>query len=494
MRHSDFLLRLSTLLFFVLLVVPPSLQWGLAGHSVVAKLAQEQLMPSALEKVNLMLNEIDTWKHEWKVPFYDYYDKFLNRPVLALQDFCVAPDQFVHYNSSMYEDYQVEHFVNANDRDGAALNFAVDCPPPSIWNATDQLLWYEGSPALRVPQSCSCRAASTLFTDLSRLGHEWKWSQWSADFRRNVSTQLLFLVHYVGDIHQPFHASYAYDSGGNGARVRWDDTCSNMHKLWDSDILEKAGASAQYWASFASLLLANSRAFYDENLKPHADAAAAAELPYEWCQDSFAIVKNWAYNVTLNASYTGPAASCDHALTPSEEYVKRSIDTARTQLTFAGARLALLLNMALSDQDSSSPRDTPAPLLAALAAGVLVAVCVGAVLGRRLVRTRKRRAYGSLKEASQGMSSHDSIASIPTHTHAHPTSTPPPLGASIETENKLPLSDEPQPTHIRAPGAGTVSNSSAIWKLSVASVSTMSASWATDMGANLLGGGPPASS
>ena len=48
---------------------------------------------------------------------------------------------------------------------------------------------------------------------------------------------LRFLVHLVGDAHQPLHAGYRPDRGGNNYQVRFNGKGSNLHAIWDSQIL-----------------------------------------------------------------------------------------------------------------------------------------------------------------------------------------------------------------------------------------------------------------
>ncbi|MGZ5279314.1 MAG: S1/P1 nuclease, partial [Pseudobdellovibrionaceae bacterium] len=51
---------------------------------------------------------------------------------------------------------------------------------------------------------------------------------------------LKFLVHFVGDIHQPFHSGRPEDRGGNQAPKKWHSKNSNLHAIWDVLILEEA--------------------------------------------------------------------------------------------------------------------------------------------------------------------------------------------------------------------------------------------------------------
>lgn len=65
------------------------------------------------------------------------------------------------------------------------------------------------------------------------------------------ATALKYIVHFVGDIHQPMHVSRAEDKGGNTIQVRYDGDGTNLHSLWDTKLLEHAGLNpAQLAATF----------------------------------------------------------------------------------------------------------------------------------------------------------------------------------------------------------------------------------------------------
>eukprot|EP00124_Ichthyophonus_hoferi_P003559 Ihof_evm4s314 gene=Ihof_evmTU4s314 len=50
---------------------------------------------------------------------------------------------------------------------------------------------------------------------------------------------LTFIVHYVGDMHQPLHEGRAKDLGGNRIRVHFEGRRTELHAIWDSLIIEK---------------------------------------------------------------------------------------------------------------------------------------------------------------------------------------------------------------------------------------------------------------
>ena len=49
---------------------------------------------------------------------------------------------------------------------------------------------------------------------------------------------LKMLVHFMGDLHQPFHVGRAADKGGNDIQVRWFNDGSNLHRVWDSEMID----------------------------------------------------------------------------------------------------------------------------------------------------------------------------------------------------------------------------------------------------------------
>ncbi|MDC6364282.1 MULTISPECIES: S1/P1 nuclease [Flavobacteriaceae] len=52
---------------------------------------------------------------------------------------------------------------------------------------------------------------------------------------------LKMLVHFIGDLHQPMHASRAEDKGGNDIQVQWFGQGSNLHRVWDKNLIVSYG-------------------------------------------------------------------------------------------------------------------------------------------------------------------------------------------------------------------------------------------------------------
>jgi len=59
---------------------------------------------------------------------------------------------------------------------------------------------------------------------------------------------LRLLIHIVGDIHQPLHVSPLGTTGGNDIKVQWFNTPSNLHRVWDTDLIDQQQLSYTEWA------------------------------------------------------------------------------------------------------------------------------------------------------------------------------------------------------------------------------------------------------
>ncbi|GGG57469.1 endonuclease [Croceivirga lutea] len=54
---------------------------------------------------------------------------------------------------------------------------------------------------------------------------------------------LKMLVHFIGDLHQPLHVGRGEDKGGNDIQVQWFNDGSNIHRVWDTQMIESYGMS-----------------------------------------------------------------------------------------------------------------------------------------------------------------------------------------------------------------------------------------------------------
>ncbi|NYZ62409.1 S1/P1 nuclease [Luteimonas deserti] len=133
---------------------------------------------------------------------------------------------------------------------------------------------------------------------------------------------LKFVVHFVGDAHQPMHAGYAHDRGGNTRQINFRGRGTNLHSFWDSGMLNSLGLSGDAW--LARLRARAPSVDRGPVLPPRAEA---------WVETSCRIA-------TRSGVYPTRARI-------DEAYVQRHLPLAEQQLRDAGARLAAILNATL---------------------------------------------------------------------------------------------------------------------------------------------------
>lgn len=61
--------------------------------------------------------------------------------------------------------------------------------------------------------------------------------------RSDLQFHLKLLVHLIGDLHQPFHIGREEDRGGNDIKISWFSSKSNLHRLWDSNLIDSYSMS-----------------------------------------------------------------------------------------------------------------------------------------------------------------------------------------------------------------------------------------------------------
>jgi hypothetical protein len=141
---------------------------------------------------------------------------------------------------------------------------------------------------------------------------------------------LKFVLHLVGDMHQPLHASDDNDRGGNDKRAAANGLrAGTLHHYWDTEFVEQLGPDSKRIA--ASLI---------GRISPRDARIWARGTPSDWALETFRLAKDDAYGrlPTPNArgSYRLP-----------ETYVTMATRDAAMQLSKAGVRLASVLNKAL---------------------------------------------------------------------------------------------------------------------------------------------------
>lgn len=132
---------------------------------------------------------------------------------------------------------------------------------------------------------------------------------------------LKFIVHFVGDMHQPMHVSRAEDKGGNTIQLSIVGQDTNLHALWDSNLLEHKGLS------------------YDK-LATKFDHATPEQIA-KWQSDPIIV---WAWESYQISSILYAEVNAMQSKNLGQDYYDAHMPTVQLRIEKAGIRLAGLLN------------------------------------------------------------------------------------------------------------------------------------------------------
>ncbi len=130
---------------------------------------------------------------------------------------------------------------------------------------------------------------------------------------------LKFLIHLIGDLHQPLHVGSSEDKGGNDIKLKWHNKKSNLHKIWDSEMIES-------WNMSYTELANNTKHLSKQQIENLQNGS----------------VLNWTYESQKLAIQVYESANANEKL--GYKYSYDHFKTVRSQLQKAGIRLAKILN------------------------------------------------------------------------------------------------------------------------------------------------------
>jgi hypothetical protein len=137
---------------------------------------------------------------------------------------------------------------------------------------------------------------------------------------------LKFIIHLVGDAHQPMHVRRAEDKGGNTIQVQFDGKGTNLHSLWDGKLIGKQGLSVP-------------------QMTVDYDRATPREIK-QWQSDD--IIK-WLYESYQISSKL--YSELEKGNTVDDKYYKDHLPVIQKRIEMAGIRLAGILNQAFINLD-----------------------------------------------------------------------------------------------------------------------------------------------
>lgn len=141
----------------------------------------------------------------------------------------------------------------------------------------------------------------------------------SKSSKEDQAFHLKMLVHLIGDLHQPLHVGIEDDKGGNDFQVSWFNKGTNLHRVWDSQILNSFDMSYIELAENVKKLT-----------KKEKETIQSGDC-LDWLSDSRELMENIYKNTKVGEKL-------------GYEYMYDYMDILRSQLQKGGLRLAALLN------------------------------------------------------------------------------------------------------------------------------------------------------
>ena len=281
----------------------PARAWGDEGHQIVANVAYARLSPAAKMGVDAMLAaDTDGLTAKAFVSRATWADKWR--------------DSDRNTTKVRFEATHRWHFADI-EIDGGTVDIACGQHPPLP----------AGTPASKgPPKTCVVDKINQFQTELAN----------PATAKTERLLALKFLLHFVGDLHQPLHASDHHDGGGNSQKVMHGaiTVADNLHSYWDRELVQRLGRDPKA----VGLALTNAISPAQASQWASGDAAT-------WATEANTQAKAVAYD------FSGEQMVDDHqggkAPYLAATYDNRALPVVREQLSKAGVRLAAMLNGAL---------------------------------------------------------------------------------------------------------------------------------------------------
>ena len=274
--------------------------WGDMGHEIVGTLAYARLTPKARKAVDALLaKDKDPLTKPDFVSRATWADKYRDSDRTTTQ---------LHYKAT-----HQWHFVDIEIEGGSLQQACFDRPPLPA-----------GTPASQGP------AKACVVDKLEQFRKELADPATPAGEK---TLALKFIMHFVGDVHQPLHAADHHDGGGNALAIEvvpstWQ---SNLHSYWDTQLVKRLGSNPTTASAAVGKLIT-----------PQNAALWSTGSVEDWAQESNEKAKNTAYNFNGEKSFVDDHGGAGELL--DAKYEARALPVAKEALAKASVRLAKLLN------------------------------------------------------------------------------------------------------------------------------------------------------
>ena len=304
------------MLMAISLIAQPALAWNDRGHMSVGYVAYKRLKPATRDRVNVLL-KLNPKYSEWaaKVDQQSHNASVEDKNLMIFMLATVWADNIKRDKNYKQDGTQGGNRPEGSPDPGRNTGYG-DLLMHKYWHFIDTPFSTDGTPLPPVPTPNALERIALFRTVLA-----------SSSPDELKSYDLVWLLHIVGDVHQPLHASTRVsqanpdgDAGGN--LVKLDCKKCELHFFWDN--LLGTQNDLQTVVKGARKL-------------PKAKAALVGKRDEkEWAAESFQEARQIVY--------APPVGPDDGPYTLSLEYKKRAGKLAKQRVALAGARLAKLLN------------------------------------------------------------------------------------------------------------------------------------------------------
>jgi hypothetical protein len=256
---------MKKLMPFLFLIALPfsSMAWGLLGHRIVGEIAYSYLTPKAKKEIQAILGS------ESLAMATNWADFIKSDPSYRY----LGPWHYINFKSGL-SDAEIRNYLSAD-------------------TATD------------------------AYTKLNYVIAELKKPGLEADKKLFC---LRMLIHIVGDLQQPMHVAHPDDQGGNAVKVDWFGKATNLHSMWDEQLIEFQQLSYTEYAKVVNHPTPTEKTLWQK------------QSVADWILDSYALTEGIYKDIEKAGTKLGYKYNFDH------------LKTIDTQLMKGGVRLAGVLN------------------------------------------------------------------------------------------------------------------------------------------------------
>jgi len=208
--------------------------WGVEGHAIIAQIAFNRLTDTAQK--NLL--------------------KYI-APYPGVQNVSSQADEYDHTPAGAWS--APLHYISM-PKNAMYFQMDPDCPDPP---------------------SCVVQAIENYTAILQKSLDNPEWGN-------GEPSPAAFLIHFIGDVHQPLHCGYAYDDDATSVYVSWFGESTSLHSVWDTSIIEK-------WESDTAAAISQLEQMIADN-ETAVNNYMSVISPSSWANESFQIVRTDCYN------------------------------------------------------------------------------------------------------------------------------------------------------------------------------------------------------